>query len=492
MASKEPSTVEELERLRKPALEQFLKSRNVRNLSKLNKPQLLNLARLYVAQPVLRVPQVPQVQIKWDSDEIRWTDILKSKPSIPQSFSITTITEFLATIDVGLGDDDEDYEGGVNIGTKKPVVKGRQMYMSGKIGFAEWAILQDGTLLLRANCSASLKNKLCRYPKLAVLKSGEITCSDCTCEAKSDGRCTHVGCLLYMVEDVSMDVQPRVVPPSTSITQYWGKGKTHGNDPKPIYSDQYGKKRKTDRYHSFDPRTEVPTTSAKEQNEAFLRDLQMTGEESMFEDILSFEYQDYPLSNERRMTLVMLCQDYKENLGVQAANLADGMSNQFSYHIAGTLGQSNDKMWHQVRACRITASRFKEFSANPKNIALHLWDKPQDLSHVPSIKWGRKHENDAKSAYCAHYGHVKDAGLFVSKSRPLFGASPDGLIDGGGLLEIKCPFVLRDKNLKDIKENGTFYTFTDGKLTLRRTHAYFFQVQLQMFVTGERFTDFFI
>ena len=97
MASKEPSTVEELERLRKPALEQFLKSRNVRNLSKMNKAQLLNLARLYVSQPVLTVPQVPQVQIKWDSDEICWTDNLKSKPSIPQSFSITTITEFLAT-----------------------------------------------------------------------------------------------------------------------------------------------------------------------------------------------------------------------------------------------------------------------------------------------------------------------------------------------------------------------------------------------------------
>ena len=82
--------------------------------------------------------------------------------------------------------------------------------------------------------------------------------------------------------------------------------------------------------------------------------------------------------------------------------------------------------------------------------------------------------------------------LFISKSNPLFGASPDGMFnDGEGILEIKCPYSLRNTEKKDVKD-GHFYTCDGTQLNLRHSHTYFFQVQLQMFVTGAKYTDFFI
>ena len=69
----------------------------------------------------------------------------------------------------------------------------------------------------------------------------------------------------------------------------------------------------------------------------------------------------------------------------------------------------------------------------------------------------------------------------------------DGLIDNGrGLLEIKCPYSLKDSDLKSETRGGSFYNVSNGKLILRRSHSYFFQIQCQMYVTGARYTDFFI
>ena len=60
-----------------------------------------------------------------------------------------------------------------------------------------------------------------------------------------------------------------------------------------------------------------------------------------------------------------------------------------------------------------------------------------------------------------------------------------------GLLEIKCPYKLKDSDLKNVT-SGDFFIVRDGRLCLKKTHSYFFQVQTQMFVCGALYTDFFI
>ena len=91
------------------------------------------------------------------------------------------------------------------------------MYLSDRISLAEFAYL-DGLVLLRANCQASYKSE-CRYPKVAIGPHGEIVTGECTCRAKADGRCSHVGCVLYLAEDLSLALQPPHVTGMLNISR---------------------------------------------------------------------------------------------------------------------------------------------------------------------------------------------------------------------------------------------------------------------------------
>ena len=72
--------------------------------------------------------------------------------------------------------------------------------------------------------------------------------------------------------------------------------------------------------------------------------------------------------------------------------------------------------------------------------------------------WGCEHEAIARMAYIkmASTMHENfeycDSGLFVSKDLPFIGASPDGIVQcsccghGIGVLEIKCPYCIREED----------------------------------------------
>ena len=67
-------------------------------------------------------------------------------------------------------------------------------------------------------------------------------------------------------------------------------------------------------------------------------------------------------------------------------------------------------------------------------------------------------------------------------------ASPDGLANckchGKTLLEIKCPFSIRNKTIQKGVHECLFLVQKDGVLTLSRTHTYHTQIISQMRVTG--------
>ena len=65
------------------------------------------------------------------------------------------------------------------------------------------------------------------------------------------------------------------------------------------------------------------------------------------------------------------------------------------------------------------------------------------------------------------------------------GASPDGVVSceccGRGLLEVKCPFCMKE-GLEVTESPGFCLDQKDDQWKLRRGHAYYYQVQMQMFV----------
>jgi hypothetical protein len=84
----------------------------------------------------------------------------------------------------------------------------------------------------------------------------------------------------------------------------------------------------------------------------------------------------------------------------------------------------------------------------------------------------------------------------VNPEFPFLGASPDGLIDckccGKGVCEVKCPYCVKHGTIEDIAERGDkcLQKTADGRITLKDDHAYFYQVQTQIFLCNAEYCDF--
>ncbi len=100
-------------------------------------------------------------------------------------------------------------------------------------------------------------------------------------------------------------------------------------------------------------------------------------------------------------------------------------------------------------------------------------DAPSEFVGNIATNWGTMHEQEAKEAFEYEVGHdVAPASFVIHSMLEWLGASPDGYLGDAALLEVKCPFGLRDHAAP-----VPFKTVED------QPH-YYAQMQVQMFVTG--------
>lgn len=88
-------------------------------------------------------------------------------------------------------------------------------------------------------------------------------------------------------------------------------------------------------------------------------------------------------------------------------------------------------------------------------------------------------------------------GLCLNPKYPYFGASPDALIEcyccGMGSVEIKCPYCAKDIGLAEsnvLKKVGL--KEIEGKKMLDHNHTYYYQIQMQLAITGLPYCDFIV
>ena len=75
-----------------------------------------------------------------------------------------------------------------------------------------------------------------------------------------------------------------------------------------------------------------------------------------------------------------------------------------------------------------------------KLVAERLSGVQEDGFKNAAMQWGIDHEDEARMAYSVHTGVlVKDTGLWTHPTLKGTHASPDGILEDGNLLEIKCP-----------------------------------------------------
>lgn len=174
---------------------------------------------------------------------------------------------------------------------------------------------------------------------------------------------------------------------------------------------------------------------------------------------------------------------------------------------AQTVDQANSPLWHQKRKNRLTASKFGEV-LNRKSLPSQAFVKnlfsQRNLSNVSSIAYGSSKEDIARQLYIKkmksrlqHDITVYSSGLLINPNCPYLGASPDGkLIDRSaydyfGLLEIKCPYSFRNQTPTEAAENPKCCLENQGgRLQLKRSHNYDFQVTGQMAIAGVNWCDF--
>ena len=171
-----------------------------------------------------------------------------------------------------------------------------------------------------------------------------------------------------------------------------------------------------------------------------------------------------------------------------------------------TRSQSKSRIWFQQCAGRITASKFREI--------LHTDYTQPSISAIKSIcypvmhqlmpkacQYGCDHEEQARVKYFDDHSKthssliIINCGLILHPLYPFFGASPDGIINcsccSSGVLEIKCAYQCKDKSINELVEERNFcLENVDGSLSLKRNHAYYYQIQLRMKICEVEYCDF--
>ncbi|XP_064479844.1 uncharacterized protein LOC135393299 [Ornithodoros turicata] len=168
-----------------------------------------------------------------------------------------------------------------------------------------------------------------------------------------------------------------------------------------------------------------------------------------------------------------------------------------------TRQQSKSSMWHHERMHRVTSSQFgvvlkrREWTLK----GLQNFTSQKDLSRVPAIKYGISNEPLAAQRYgevlhkMGHNAVVSGCGLLVNPRFPWLGASPDRVIcdpvEGSyGVVEIKCPYSLREHQACDLAGLDFCCRVNDSVPELKRDHQYYFQLAGQMGVSGMSWGDF--
>ncbi|XP_052408620.1 uncharacterized protein LOC127953415 [Carassius gibelio] len=159
-----------------------------------------------------------------------------------------------------------------------------------------------------------------------------------------------------------------------------------------------------------------------------------------------------------------------------------------------TKEQSASLDWHSVRKPRVTASRFREVChVRGQSSAEHLAERIyKGTRQTADMKRGLEMESAAIEEYCLlREVNYHPCGFLIHPDAHWLGASPDGIIFDPkehhvfGLLEIKCPNV---KSYVDCP----YLKFNNGTPELKQQHAYYWQVQGQMLISGLDWCDFVI
>ena len=168
-----------------------------------------------------------------------------------------------------------------------------------------------------------------------------------------------------------------------------------------------------------------------------------------------------------------------------------------------TRSQSECAKWYEQRQLCVTATMCKEIVCRRKSDVSCLVQKKLQRNFFGNTAtcYGLDHEAEALAEYVALQQQsdpdysVQASGLVISCDVPYLACSPDGIVStssGQGLVEVKCPYRCRSADLYQVTrdQQSFFLELIDGKLSLKRGHKYYYQVQMSLMVLDLEWADF--
>jgi putative phage-type endonuclease len=145
--------------------------------------------------------------------------------------------------------------------------------------------------------------------------------------------------------------------------------------------------------------------------------------------------------------------------------------------------------WFAQRLGKVTASKVADLMAKTKSgystsrdnymaqlVVERITNTKADSFSNAAMEWGTTQEPFARAAYESLIGTmVEEIGFVQHPTIHWAGASPDGLVDDDGLVEIKCPNTA---------------TMIDTLLTGKVPQKYYIQMQMQMACTQRAWCDY--
>lgn len=164
--------------------------------------------------------------------------------------------------------------------------------------------------------------------------------------------------------------------------------------------------------------------------------------------------------------------------------------------------QSECFQWFNERFKRITCSKkahqIKTRKHNFEKLAIQFKNDKFHGTMTADMAYGLQTEPIARNCFCNSTGlKVYTIGLVIKIAQPFLATSPDGIIlEDKSLLEIKCPVTCKNSIIVDRESNTSNvpYLFfnSKGKIELKKSHIYFTQIQVSMYVTGLTKCHFFV
>ena len=354
-------------------------------------------------------------------------------------------------------------------------------------------------------------------PWLVATKDGVIKAAHCTCQAGLGECCSHVASLMF-----SLDIKVRLRD-SKTVTEkpaYWmlpqAVKKIEYNELREIdFTTAKAMKRKVDLILDNSETINTPKPKVRKDQSAqkptpqelsdFYQSLHNTQTKPVILSLIDTYSEDYipkPISQVYPTVLSELRDEnsISSNFG-ELLKKCDEINlvitpEQAKEVESATRDQAKSKVWFRFRAGRITASKAKSVCktdmANPSQSLIKGICYPESTKFsTEATRWGCDHEKAAIHQFEEQMKPFHDemtvqaSGLMINTKYPHLGATPDAVVScnccGTFVLEVKCPHCSKDKKLCDI-DNKSFCLekIEDGRLRLKRNHAYFYQVQAQL------------